>query len=64
VQLARCHAVASQTWLLAGGPFGDWLINQQAGLCLSDPGDRAKSGTGLVLGYCQQSDPGITWRLS
>ena len=45
IVLARCHAVASQTWLLAGGPFGDWLINQQAGLCLSDPGDRAKSGT-------------------
>jgi GH25 family lysozyme M1 (1,4-beta-N-acetylmuramidase) len=64
VVLARCRAVASQTWLLSGGPFGSWLINKQAGLCLSDPGDRAKTGTGLVLGYCQQSDPGITWRVS
>jgi GH25 family lysozyme M1 (1,4-beta-N-acetylmuramidase) len=64
VVLARCHAVASQTWEFSGGPFGAWLISKQAGLCLSDPGDRARNGTGLVLGYCQQSDPGITWRLS
>jgi GH25 family lysozyme M1 (1,4-beta-N-acetylmuramidase) len=62
--LARCHAVASQTWELSGGPFGAWLVSKQAGLCLSDPGDRARSGTGLVLGYCQQSDPGISWRVS
>jgi lysozyme len=64
VVLARCRALPSQTWQLSGGPFGAWLVNEQAGLCLSDPGDRARSGTGLVLGYCQQSDPGITWRVS
>jgi GH25 family lysozyme M1 (1,4-beta-N-acetylmuramidase) len=64
IVLARCRAVASETWELSGGPFGAWLVNKLAGLCLSDPGDRAKSGTGLVLGYCQQADPGITWRVS
>jgi GH25 family lysozyme M1 (1,4-beta-N-acetylmuramidase) len=64
VGLARCRAVPGQTWLLSGGPFGAWLVNRLADLCLSDPGDRARSGTGLVLGYCQQSDPGITWRVS
>ncbi len=64
VALARCRGVPTQTWQLSGGPFGAWLVNAQAGLCLSDPGDRARAGTGLVLGYCQQSDPGITWRVS
>jgi GH25 family lysozyme M1 (1,4-beta-N-acetylmuramidase) len=64
VVLARCRAVRGETWRLSGGPFGAWLVNQLAALCLSDPGDRARNGTGLVLGYCQQSDPGITWRVS
>jgi GH25 family lysozyme M1 (1,4-beta-N-acetylmuramidase) len=64
VALARCQVVPSQTWQLSGGPFGAWLVNGQADLCLSDPGDRARNGTGLVLGYCQQSDPGITWLVS
>ena len=44
--------------------MGVWLVNAAAGLCLADPGDRAKSGTGLVLGDCQLSDPGVTWRVS
>lgn len=64
VVLATCGTAASQNWQVYGGPMGVWLVNSVTSLCLSDPSDRAKSGTGLVLGYCQLSDPGITWRLS
>jgi hypothetical protein len=64
VVLSTCGLAASQNWELYGGPVGVWLVNAAAGLCLADPGDRAKSGTGLVLGDCQLSDPGITWRVS
>jgi GH25 family lysozyme M1 (1,4-beta-N-acetylmuramidase) len=64
VVLSTCGQAASQKWELYGGPTGVWLVNAAAGLCLADPGDRAKSGTGLVLGDCQLSDPGITWRVS
>ena len=64
VVLSTCGKAASQNWLLSGGPLGVWLVNAAAGLCLADPGDRAKSGTGLVLGDCQLADPGITWRVS
>lgn len=64
VVLSTCGLAASQKWELYGGPVGVWLVNAAAGLCLADPGDRAKSGTGLVLGDCQLSDPGITWRVS
>jgi len=64
VVLSTCGTAASQNWQLYNGPIGVWLVNAPAGLCLSDPGDRAKSGTGLVLGYCQLSDPGVGWRVS
>jgi GH25 family lysozyme M1 (1,4-beta-N-acetylmuramidase) len=64
VVLSTCGQAASQKWELYGGPEGVWLVNAAAGLCLADPGDRAKSGTGLVLGDCQLSDAGITWRVS
>lgn len=64
VVLATCGTAASQNWQVYNGPIGVWLVNSSASLCLSDPADRAKSGTGLVLGYCQLSDPGISWRLS
>ena len=64
VMLASCRRAASQYWQLSGGPFGAWLVNSLASLCLADPGDRAVGGTGLVLGECQQADPGISWRVS
>jgi GH25 family lysozyme M1 (1,4-beta-N-acetylmuramidase) len=64
VVLAGCGTSASQNWQLYGGPMGGWLVNSAAGLCLSDPADRAKSGSALVLGYCQLADPGVSWRVS
>jgi GH25 family lysozyme M1 (1,4-beta-N-acetylmuramidase) len=64
VVLSTCGQATSQKWQLYGGPVGVWLVNAAAGLCLADPGDRAKSGTGLVLGDCQLADPGVTWRVS
>ena len=64
VVLSTCGQATSQKWQLYGGPVGVWLVNAAAGLCLADPADRARSGTGLVLGDCQLSDPGVTWRAS
>ncbi len=64
VVLSPCGQATSQKWKLHGGPTGVWLVDAAAGLCLADPGDRAKSGTGLVLGDCQLADPGVTWRVS
>jgi hypothetical protein len=62
--LATCGSAAGQFWELYGGPEGVWLVNPGSGLCLADPGDRAKAGNGQALGSCQLSDPGVTWRVS
>jgi GH25 family lysozyme M1 (1,4-beta-N-acetylmuramidase) len=65
VRLMTCSASTStQKWQLSGGPIGVRLLSPVAGLCLSDPGDRAKAGQLLEIGPCVASDPGITWRVS
>jgi GH25 family lysozyme M1 (1,4-beta-N-acetylmuramidase) len=64
VRLVTCGHAADQVWQLAGGPIGVHVVSPVAGLCLADPGDRAKTGTQLVLGACVADDPGITWRVS
>jgi hypothetical protein len=63
IVLGSCRQLASQVWQVSGGRFGTWLVNSLASMCLSDPGDRSRAGTGLALGLCQVSDPGISWRL-
>jgi hypothetical protein len=64
VRLVTCDGSAAQVWQLMGGPIGVQLLNPVAGLCLADPGDRAVSGTQLVIGPCVAGDPGIAWRVS
>ncbi len=64
VRLVACNGSAAQVWQLAGGPIGVQLLSPVAGLCLADPGDRAVSGTQLVIGPCVAGDPGIAWRVS
>jgi GH25 family lysozyme M1 (1,4-beta-N-acetylmuramidase) len=64
VRLFACNGSADQVWQLAGGPIGVRVVSPVAGLCLADPGDRAASGTALVIGPCVTSDPGIAWRVS
>jgi hypothetical protein len=64
VRLLTCGPTAGQIWQLSGGPIGVEVVSPAAGLCLADPGDRAKSGTQLVIGPCVAGDPGISWRVS
>ncbi len=64
VRLVTCGHTAGQSWQLSGGPVGVQVVSPAAGLCLADPGDRAKSGTQLVIGPCVAGDPGISWRVS
>ncbi len=64
VGLVTCSKSADQVWQLAGGPIGVQVVSPVAGLCLADPGDRARSGTQLVIGPCIAGDPGIDWRVS
>jgi GH25 family lysozyme M1 (1,4-beta-N-acetylmuramidase) len=64
VRLFACNGSPDQVWQLAGGPIGVHLVSPVAGLCLAAPGDRAASGTALVIGPCVTGDPGIAWRAS
>lgn len=64
VRLFACNGSPDQIWQLAGGPIGVRVLSPVAGLCLAAPGDRAVSGTPLVIGPCVTGDPGITWRVS
>lgn len=64
VRLSACSGSPEQLWQLAGGPIGVHLVSPVAGLCLAAPGDRAASGTPLVIGPCVAGDPGIAWRVS
>ncbi len=64
VRLFACSGSADQVWQLAGGPIGVHVVSPVAGLCLAAPGDRAVSGTPLVIGPCVTGDPGIAWRVS
>jgi GH25 family lysozyme M1 (1,4-beta-N-acetylmuramidase) len=64
VRLVACAQSAGQVWQLAGGPLGAHIVSPVAGLCLADPGDRAKGGTQLTVEPCVASDPGISWRAS
>jgi GH25 family lysozyme M1 (1,4-beta-N-acetylmuramidase) len=64
VQLSGCSDAADQVWQIDGGPVGVQLVSPEAGLCLADPGDRARSGTVLVIGPCVAGDPGVSWRVS
>jgi len=64
VRLVTCGSGATQVWQLADGPMGVHIVSSVAGLCLADPGDRAKGGTPLVIGPCVAGDPGISWRVS
>ncbi|HEY2641918.1 MAG TPA: GH25 family lysozyme [Streptosporangiaceae bacterium] len=64
VRLVTCAQSASQVWQLAGGPIGMQIVSRAAGLCLADPGDRAVSGTQLVIEPCVAGDPGMAWRVS
>ena len=57
VRLVACSGSADQVWQLAGGPIGVHVVSPVAGLCLADPGDRAVSGTQLVIGPCVTGDP-------
>jgi hypothetical protein len=60
VQLAACRSSAAQRW--DPGPHGQ-LVNENSGLCLSDPKDTRASGTGLVQGDCY-GRPGQVWAVS
>ena len=64
VRLVTCGHSADQVWQLAGGPVGVQVLSPVAGLCLADPGDRAKGGTQLVIGPCVAGDQGTIWRVS
>jgi GH25 family lysozyme M1 (1,4-beta-N-acetylmuramidase) len=65
VRLATCSAkTTTQKWQLSGGPIGERLLSPVAGLCLSDPSDRAKAGQLLTIGPCVAGDAGISWRVS
>jgi GH25 family lysozyme M1 (1,4-beta-N-acetylmuramidase) len=64
VRLFACNGSPDQVWQLAGGPIGVHVVSPVAGLCLAAPGDRAGSGTPLVIGPCVTGDPGIAWRVS
>jgi GH25 family lysozyme M1 (1,4-beta-N-acetylmuramidase) len=64
VRLAPCDGSAYQVWQLTGGPMGVQVMSPVAGLCFADPGDRAVSGTQLVVGPCVAADPGTAWRVS
>jgi hypothetical protein len=44
--------------------MGVHVLSPVAGLCLADPGDRAKGGTQLVIDPCVAGDAGISWRVS
>jgi GH25 family lysozyme M1 (1,4-beta-N-acetylmuramidase) len=64
VQLVTCGNGATQVWQLTDGPMGMHIVSPVAGLCLADPGDRAKGGTQLAVEPCVAGDPGISWRVS
>jgi hypothetical protein len=60
VQLAACGRSAAQRW--DPGPHGQ-LVNENSGLCLSDPKDARASGTALVQSDCY-GRPGQIWAVS
>jgi GH25 family lysozyme M1 (1,4-beta-N-acetylmuramidase) len=64
VRLGRCHRSAGQVWQVSGGPGGVRLLNPASGLCLGDPGDRARAGNVLAIEPCAAGDPGVWWRVS
>jgi GH25 family lysozyme M1 (1,4-beta-N-acetylmuramidase) len=64
VRLGRCRRSAEQVWQVSGGPGGVQLLNPASGLCLGDPGDRARAGNVLAIEPCAAGDPGVWWRLS
>ena len=64
MRLVACDGSAGQVWQLAGGPIGVRVVSPVAGLCLADPGDRAKGGTQMRIEPCVGGDPGISWRVS
>ena len=64
VRLVACGPTAGQVWQLTGGPIGVHIFSPVAGMCLADPGDRAKGGTQLRIEPCVGGDPGISWRVS
>ncbi len=62
VRLVACDHIAGQVWQLTGGPIGVHIVSPVAGMCLADPGDRARGGTQLAIEPCVGGDPGISWR--
>lgn len=63
VDLATCNGSAAQQWRITATGGGQWLQDQQSGLCLTDPGDSVANGTQLTTGSCTASDPGTVWRV-
>lgn len=60
VQLATCGSSAAQHWV--PGPHGQ-LLNENSGLCLTDPRSTRTAGTKLVQDDCA-GQPGQVWAVS